>query len=424
MSLKERIQTGLVVDLDRTLLRTDMLYETFCAAVARDWRNMFLALPALIRGPAELKGFLAEAAMLDVATLPYDESVLNLIGDHRNGGGKTALVSAAHHDLVARIADHLGVFDEAFGSDGETNLKGHAKGAFLEERYGHEGFTYVGDSRADLEVWDKASVIVTANASPRVRLRAEQLDRPVRHLTTHTRSALEYLKALRPHQWLKNLLVFIPLLAGHRLDLGTFGESLVAYVSFCLVASGVYVMNDLVDLSSDRDHPRKRFRPFASGKVPLAHGLIMLPALLMAGMSLSILAGWRFALIMIVYFALTAGYTFILKRKMVIDICTLAILYTTRIVAGAIATGISLSVWLLAFSLFFFFALAALKRQVELVDIASRNGMNAGGRGYNVEDLDVLPPAVLASGYVSVLVLALYVASDQVTLLYSQPAAL
>lgn len=414
----------LVVDLDGTLLRTDMLYETFCAAVARDWRNVFLALPALTRGPAELKRFLADAATLDVATLPYDEAVLTLVNDHRKSGGRTALVSAAHHDLVTAIAGHLGVFDEAFGSDGKTNLKGRAKGAFLEERYGYEGFTYVGDSSADLEVWNRASSIVTANASPRVRLRAEQLERPVRHLPTEARPALEYLRALRPHQWLKNLLVFIPLLAGHRLDLPTLGESLVAYISFCLVASSVYVMNDLVDLPSDRDHPRKRFRAFASGRVPLAHGLVMLPALLLAGFSLAMLAGWPFVLIMIVYFTLTTGYSLVLKRHMVIDICTLAILYTTRIVAGALATGISLSVWLLAFSLFFFFALAALKRQVELVDIASRDGMNARGRGYHVDDLAILSPTVLASGYVSVLVLALYVASDDVTLLYSQPAAL
>jgi len=417
-------QARLVVDLDGTLVRTDMLFETFCSAFARDWRTLHRCLPAVIRGKAELKRVLAEAATVDVTTLPYDAAVLDLIHRHKDAGGRVALVSASDQKIVTAVSEHLGHFDEAFGSDGTTNLKGRQKGDFLEERYGPEGFIYVGDAGADVEVWRSAKDIVTVNASRETKSRVEALGRPVRHLDADPVSYRAYLSALRPHQWLKNLLIFVPLLVGHRFDLLTVGHSLVTYIIFCLVASGVYVINDLVDLRSDRAHPRKRLRPFASGAVPLAHALIMIPILLSIGMVLSAWMGWLVTLVVATYFLLTTAYSFVLKQRIGVDICALAILYTLRIVAGGVATGISLSVWLLAFSLFFFFALAALKRQVELADMVNRNEKKAQGRGYFVEDMTVLVPAILASGYVAVLVLALYVASDQVTRLYSQPAAL
>ena len=233
-----------------------------------------------------------------------------------------------------------------------------------------------------------------------------------------------YLRALRPHQWQKNFLVFLPMLAAHRIDAGTFAQSLLAFVSFSVVASAVYVLNDLLDLEADRAHPRKRHRPFASGAIPLRHGGWMVALLLLAGLAAAVPLGWRFVLVMAAYVAATTAYSLYFKRQVVIDICLLAGLYTVRLIAGGVATGISLSVWLLAFSLFFFFSLAAVKRYAELVDGVARGTTRAHGRGYVVDDLPLVSAMALASGYVSVLVMALYVNSPTVLALYPNPHAL
>jgi 4-hydroxybenzoate polyprenyltransferase len=232
------------------------------------------------------------------------------------------------------------------------------------------------------------------------------------------------LAALRPHQWLKNLLVFLPMFAAHRLDGETLLRTGLAFLAFCLVASSVYVLNDLIDLSADRTHPRKRRRPFASGSLPIVAGHWIGPLLLMAGAAIAAGLGGEFALLLGSYYVVTLAYSLVLKRLLVIDICVLAGLYTLRIMAGAAATGINLSVWILAFSIFFFFSLAAVKRQAELVDSSGRGELGASGRGYRVGDLPLISQMATASGYVSVLIMALYVNSPQVRELYQKPSAL
>jgi 4-hydroxybenzoate polyprenyltransferase len=236
--------------------------------------------------------------------------------------------------------------------------------------------------------------------------------------------AAAVLAAMRPHQWLKNLLVFLPMFAAHRLDGETFLRSGLAFLAFCLVASSVYILNDLIDLSSDRVHPRKRRRPFASGALPIIAGHWMGPILLAAGAGTALALGGEFALLLGSYYVVTLAYSLVLKRLLVIDICVLAGLYTLRIMAGAAATGINLTVWLLAFAIFFFFSLAAVKRQAELVDSASRGELGASGRGYRVGDLPLISQMATASGYVSVLIMALYVNSPAVRELYQKPSAL
>lgn len=232
------------------------------------------------------------------------------------------------------------------------------------------------------------------------------------------------LAALRPHQWLKNLLVFLPMLAAHRLDGETFLRTALAFLAFCLVASSVYVLNDLIDLSADRTHPRKRRRPFASGALPIVAGHWIGPLLLAAGAVIAAVLGGEFVLLLGSYYVVTLAYSLVLKRLLVIDICVLAGLYTLRIMAGAAATGINLSVWILAFSIFFFFSLAAVKRQAELVDSASRGELGASGRGYRVGDLPLISQMATSSGYVSVVIMALYVNSPQIRQLYEKPSAL
>ncbi len=414
----------LVVDLDGTLLRSDLLFESFWSALGQDWRSPIQSVSVLLKGRAALKRHLASRARIDVATLPYDPEVVARIAQWREAGGRTALVTASDQDLAERIAAHLGLFDEVHGSDGQRNLKGPVKAEFLSGRFAEPGYAYMGDSHADLPVWQQARKAITVNALRRVKGRADGLGVEVEHLSTRSHSVRTYLRALRPHQWVKNVLVFLPMLVGHQLGAATFLQSLLAFLAFGLVASSVYVLNDLLDLSADRSHPRKRNRPFASGAIPIAHGTWMAGGCLAAGAAIAMLLGWAFAGVMLVYYALTTAYSLHLKRRMLIDIPVLAGLYTIRILAGAAATGIAPSVWLLAFSIFLFFSLAAVKRQAELVDAARRGALGATGRGYRVEDLPIISMMAIASGYVAVLVMALYVNSPAVLELYSFPPAL
>ncbi|WP_245281429.1 UbiA family prenyltransferase [Rhizobium sp. AAP43] len=414
----------LVVDLDGTLLRSDLLFESFWSALGRDWKSPFLATAALKRGKAALKRHLAEAAEIDIESLPYDTAVIERVSAWRAQGGRTALVTASDQGFADAIAAHLDLFDEVHGSDGLANLKSDAKAQFLAARYGAAGYVYMGDTHADLPVWQGARKAITVNASSRVRTKADALGVDIEHMSSILPSIRPYLKALRPHQWLKNLLVFLPMFAAHQLDLLTFAKSLLAFIAFSLVASSVYIVNDLLDLSADRAHPRKRNRPFASGSIPIAHGTWMAIGLLALGTLTAGVIGLPFLGVMTAYFIMTTAYSLHLKRRLIIDICVLAGLYTVRIVAGGAATGIPLSVWLLAFSIFFFFSLAAVKRQAELVDGLERGEAKASGRGYYVDDLPIISMIALSSGYVSVLVMALYVNSPAVSALYSRPEAL
>lgn len=414
----------LVADLDGTLLRSDMLFESFWSALGRDWRSPFTTAIALAGGKAALKRHLAATSLVDVATLPYDPEVIAYVAAWRKKGGRTALVTATDGDLASAVAAHLQIFDEVHGSDGKLNLKGDSKARFLEERYGPGRFAYMGDHRADVAVWKRAAKAITVNAPASLQREAERACGSAEHLLTGRSSALLYLKALRPHQWLKNILVFLPMMAAHQIDAPTLLQSVLAFICFGMVASSVYVLNDLLDLAADRAHPRKRLRPFASGSIPIAHGTWMASGLLLVGVLLALSIGVEFFVVMGAYYLLTMAYSLNLKRRIVIDICVLAGLYTMRIIAGAAATGIPLSVWLLAFSTFFFLSLAAVKRQGELIDNVARGNLKATGRGYHVDDLPIISMIAIGAGYVAVLVMALYVNSPNVVLLYRNPEAL
>lgn len=414
----------LVVDLDGTLLRSDALFESFWSALGQDWKTLFRGLQALGQGRAALKQELARSSQVDVATLPYDPDVIAYIKAWKDEGGEAALVTATDQTLATRIAEHVGVFDEVHGSDGSVNLKGPHKAAFLRDHFDGKGYAYMGDAEADLPVWESAHKAITVNVSPALRKRAEAVAPETEHLATVAPSAKPYIKALRPHQWMKNILVFLPAFAAHQMTAPTLIQSFLAFMAFSLIASSVYVLNDLLDLRADRAHPRKRERPFAAGRIPIAHGTWMAAGLIVCGALIALALGWQFFVVMLGYYILTTAYSLNLKRRMVIDICVLAGLYTARIVAGGAATGIELSVWLLAFSIFFFFSLAAVKRQAELVDSAKRGNLKATGRGYHIDDLPIISMMAIGAGYVSVLVMMLYVNSPAVLELYSQPAAL
>ncbi|MEM9969485.1 MAG: UbiA family prenyltransferase [Pseudomonadota bacterium] len=415
----------LAVDLDGTLIASDMLHESFWATLGSDRPQFFRAVGALLTGGrAAVKAALA-GADVDVTRLPYKEEVLSEIRQRKDAGAHVILATASDRALAEAVADHLGLFDEVMASDGTTNLKGPAKAEALTEKFGEKGFAYVGDAPADLPVWNAANEAIAVDVTPALKARISAgLVTNIDSTAAPAGRLKAGFQALRPHQWLKNLLIFVPMLLAHQFDGATVVKAVAAFVAFSLIASSVYVLNDLLDLSADRAHPRKRHRPFASGALPLQAGLVLAPGLFFAGLAVGAFAGPVFLGVLVFYYLCTLAYSLVLKRITVIDICILAGLYTLRVIAGAAATLTPPSVWLLGFSIFFFLALAAVKRQAELVHLVASGKEKAEGRGYLPEDLPLITMMALSSGYVSVLVAGLYLTSDSVAMLYSFPPAL
>ena len=418
----EPANAPLVVDLDGTLCRTDTLHEALFRLAGSAPANL-LALPGWLRlGPAEVKARLADRGVIPADELPLDPAVIALVEAARAEGRRTALVSAADHRQVTAVAEATRLFDEAYGSAEGTNLKGAEKARFLTELYGEKGFDYMGDAPTDQAVWAAARRAITVRAGAALRQRAEAANPETHHALPPEPRGPAMIRALRPHQWSKNLLVFLPLLAAH--DLSPFAAVLLAFLAFSATASAVYIINDLVDLAADRAHPRKRARPFAAGDLTAATGIAMAAGLLVLAALLAALTGSpRLILILAIYFGATLTYSLWLKRKLIVDVLALAGLYTIRIIAGGAAAMIDLSPWMLAFSMFLFLALAAVKRQAELTDLMA-TGREGAGRAYEIEDLPVIRSVAVTSGQAAVLVLALYITSDDVRQLYAYPALL
>ena len=414
----------LVVDLDNTLIKSDLLFETFWAAISQNWRIILHLFASIFFGKAHLKRKLANSSEIDVPNLPYNTSVLDIIEEYKADGAKIALVSASDQKLVDQIAKHLGFFDEAFGSNGDINLKGKAKANFLINRYGKKKFIYVADDLSDLSIWQYSAKIITINASKLLLHRVNNLEIPIKHVCTEEQKLTAFIKFMRPHQWTKNLLVFLPMTAAHLFAVDILLSVFSTFLSFCLVASSGYILNDLIDLQHDRRHPRKKNRQIASGSVPIKEASVVSPILLICGMLLSLTVNWHVFAILSLYFLTTLLYSLVLKRKVIIDIFTLAGLYTHRVLAGAATLTIAPSIWLIAFSLFFFLSLAALKRQAELIIPQNSFSKKLDGRDYNRDDLPIVVGLGLSSGFLSVLVLLLYTQSALVKNLYGFPEAL
>ena len=415
----------LAVDLDGTLVRSDMLMESLASALRRaPW--LVLALPFwLMGGRARLKSEAARRADLDLTLLPYDENVLAQLRRARNAGRTLVLATAADESIARRIADHLGIFATVIASDGIVNLKRETKARALVERYGEAGFDYVGEDRHDLPVWKHAREAYVVGSSAVITTGLANLGKPIHSIERTSRPVRALVKGVRAYQWAKNLLVFVPLLTAHvYLHPPSLAAAALAFVAFSLVASAVYLANDLVDLQDDRRHPTKRARPLASGELPIAAALLLLPVLLVAAAATAALLPWAFGALLVVYVATNLAYSWRLKRAALVDVFVLAGLYTLRILAGAAAIEVPVSHWLLAFSLFAFLSLALAKRYVEVANVASRDEERVGGRGYLAGDGALLGMLGTASGYLSVLVFALYITSPQVVMLYRSPAIL
>jgi 4-hydroxybenzoate polyprenyltransferase/phosphoserine phosphatase len=415
-------QRPLVVDLDGTLIHTDMLHES-AIRLLRDKPYLVLAIPIwLSRGKALLKQKLTGHVDTDIASLPFNQQLIDWLQSQKDLGRKLVLCTASDKSIAEAIANHLKLFDEVIASEGITNLAGKNKTNVLVEKYGENGFDYVGNSSVDLLVWEKSKQGVVVNGSSRLVDQASAVTE-IEHVISKAKNNVKtWVKVFRLHQWIKNILIFVPVFAAHQVITSELWLNLgLTFLSFSLCASSVYIANDLLDLESDRTHPRKRSRPFASGQTPIWLGVALIPALIILSLVMAQYVGGNFLPWLLVYFVLTCAYSWGLKRLVLVDCLTLAILYTLRIVAGAAAVSVPLSFWLLAFSIFLFLSLAFIKRYAELQAQPNSSSNKIHGRGYYLDDASLVQQLGITSGYAATLVLALYLNSENVIKLYPTP---
>lgn len=421
-----RVARPLCVDLDGTLVATDTLWESFLGLLKRAPMRALTLVFVLLGGKARLKRYLARHAPVDPSSLPYREPVLELARQARQEGRPVILVTASDQTTAAAVASHVEVFDEAVGSDGERNLKGTNKADFLEARYGRGGFQYVGDAGADVPVWAAAGEAWMVAPTAQTRRNAARVVDKLEVVVARKPKWRAALRELRPHQWAKNILLFVPLYFAHEYDDWSLVFSAgMAFLAFSFCASSIYILNDLVDLPADRRHRTKRNRPLAAGTLGIPEGLL----LMVVAFSLSIFLAVRFVNptfigVLLGYVALTTLYSFVLKRMLIVDVLMLASLFTYRVMAGSVAVQVSLSFWLLAFSIFFFTSLAFVKRYSELVQLRQSNERALRGRNYRVDDIPLVTSIGPAAGLLAVLVFALYINSPSILTYYSTPEAL
>lgn len=414
-------QAPLVVDLDGTLIRTDLLIESFMLLIKQNIFNLIKAVLWLLKGKATLKAEIARRVDIPVELLPYNHELVDYLKKEKAKGREIILATASHIRYAHSVARHVGLFNDVLASDDIRNLSGITKRTALTERYGEKQYVYAGNAAVDLKVWEHCQQAIVVG-SQRLAQRASRYCPIEHHIQPQKPGPKVIFKALRVHQWVKNALILVPLLTSHIItDPAALLLGMLAFFAFSFCASSVYFLNDLLDLNDDRRHATKRNRPFAAGTLSLVAGLVGTPLLLLLSIVICWFLPWEFALVLGVYYALTVAYSFSLKRIVMVDVITLAALYTVRIVAGAAAVSVALSFWLLSFSVFVFLSLAIVKRYTELMKLKERSVRKALGRGYQVEDLELLSSLGGASGYLSVLVLALYINSPEVKSLYQEP---
>jgi len=410
----------LAVDLDGTLIATDLLWEGLFLLLRQNPLAIFLVPFWLAKGPAHLKGEIARRIELDPASLPYRETLLARLRAERAAGRVIVLATGTPRRFAEAIAKHLGVFDAVLATDGRHNLTSERKRAALIEAYGDGGFDYAGNSRHDLKVFDAArAAVIVAPDRHAARWQAAHGGEIV---PTPRPTARTVLKMLRVHQWLKNSLIAVPMVLSHEyMNAGMLFACLLAFISFSAAASAIYIVNDFFDLALDRKHPTKRNRPFASGLLSAPFGFAAVAILLAVSLATAMFLPIEFLAVLLGYLVATTAYSLSIKRMLLLDVLLLAGLYTLRILAGAAATGTDVSFWLLAFSTFFFLSLALVKRFVELRSSSLPPRERIAGRGYRTEDQEIVAQAGMASAFSSALVLALYIDSDAVRELYPHP---
>lgn len=417
---RRALEPVLAIDLDGTLVRCDLLHESLLKLVVTEPAAL-LRLPGwLAQGKAQFKREVASRVEVDATLLPYERPLVDWVAAEHHAGRRVVLCTASDAKLANAVAAYLPIFDDVIASDGHTNLSAGNKARALVERYGDKGFDYAGNSHADVPVWAAARSAIVVSAPAGVRAAARRVASVEREFGGRTSALTTWVHAIRMHQWVKNLLVFLPLLGAHQFfNVALLTQAIWAFLAFGLCASSVYLLNDMADIESDRRHARKRGRPFASGRLPVPHGAAA--SLLLVSVAFGIAFGlvrWEFAAWLAVYFGTTLCYTFWLKRKVIVDSLVLAGLYTLRVIGGAAAVGISAGFWLLAFSLFLFLSLALVKRYSELESLMAEGRLATAGRDYRVDDRHLVETLGIVSGFAAVLVMALYINGETVARLY------
>ena len=414
----------LVVDLDGTLTPTDTLVESVVRLLKQSFLHLFLLPVWLLQGRAALKHQIASRVNLSAAGLPYNAELLAYLRAEKQRGRKIYLATAAHQSIAQGVATHLDLFDGVLSSDGNNNLKGSAKLQAIQQQIGSR-FVYAGDHRADIPIWTGAQAAVLVGVSRSV-VSAIPKSVPIEKEFQHGKAGLKtWLKALRVHQWAKNLLLFVPLLTAYSfLDVGSIFKTVLAFFAFSFCASATYLMNDLWDLDNDRAHARKRMRPFASGHISILKGVLGAFVAMCIGFALAATVSKAFVLILALYVVLTTTYSWMLKEYVLVDVLMLAMLYTLRIFAGAVAIHVSTSSWLLAFSVFVFLSLALVKRCSELVSLGEGGQTETRGRDYRVTDLVILWPMGMGAALSAVVVFGLFISAPETQAQYATPALL
>ena len=405
--------TPLVVDLDGTLTPADISLESFLRFIRQGWFNIFALALWLTKGRSFAKAMVARRSPVVADSLSFRPEVVALIEEAKIDGRPIILASGTHQRNVARIARSSGLFDHHLGTTARRNLIGHSKLQQLMQYLDGEAFDYIGDSKADLPLWEAARNAYSTRLIPSAKVQA---------ILPKQSKWRAMKKSLRPHQWAKNALIFVPVAtAGLFFDPAALWKAAIATISFSLIASAIYQVNDLMDMEADRNHPKKRRRPLAAGTLSIPQAMILAALLLVTGFALSLLflpMGFTGALT--VYLALTTAYSFRLKSAMTLDVIALACLYTLRVMAGALAIAVPLSFWLLAFSLFFFLSLGYMKRYTELAFHTVPHKL-LDGRGYVGSDLDIVAMSGVSAGMVSILVMGLFIHDISESGVYQAP---
>lgn len=415
----------LCVDLDGTLVKSDTLLDCVCL-LARTRPTTLLQLPVwLMGGKAALKRKVTAFTDLDAASLPYNDALIVYLREQAAAGRQLYLSTGADHALADQVAKHMGIFEGVFASDGSTNLTGERKLRLLQERFGSSGFAYVGNSRADLPLFEASGEALLANPAQGLLGTLRRRKIPIRNVFQDRSSIASSLwRTLRIHQWAKNVLIFLPLLLAHVVGVATLLQSAIAFLSFSLVASSTYIVNDLLDLAADRKHATKRRRPFAAGDLSALAGAGLASALLAGGILLALPMPQKFMIWLLTYVCVTLAYSLHCKRVVIVDVIILSALYTLRILAGAAATQVAISDWMAGFAIFFFFSLALVKRFSELENLRASGIAPSNGRGYLVHDMEQLRAFGTASAFASIVVFSLYINNPEVRRLYNHPQRL
>jgi 4-hydroxybenzoate polyprenyltransferase/phosphoserine phosphatase len=374
----------------------------------------------MTRGRAAVKAQVGQRVQLDVRHLPYNRTVVEYLESERGEGRRLYLATGADRSLAERVAEHLGIFDGVLASDGRTNLTAENKLEELRQTFGDEGYDYIGNGSPDVPLLEHAGAAMLANPVPglkaRLRMRGVAVEREFEERAAPSRAVR---KAIRLHQWAKNVLIFVPMVLAHTLRMNVVANALLAFVSFSLCASATYIANDLLDIEADRRHPAKRLRPFAAGDLSVKTGVVLSGALLGGSLAIAILLlPWGFLGWLLAYLVTTLSYSLYFKRVVLVDVILLSGLYTLRLLAGSASTSVPISPWLGAFALFLFLSLAMVKRFSELQNTRARGQTLANGRGYLLVDIEQMRSFGTASAYAAVVVFSFYIGAHEVTALY------